>query len=138
MLENKRKLTPKEIERCIKALNWKKKTDQVTIWYVDEKGVAQWREWEDGFHKIISLADVLFSRLWDRLCELAKEMLGEKAHVYIQLDALNYDKPFQVGVDLSLSGRPEDEYTSENDHPCPAMCEVIEKILADKKVTVDA
>ena len=123
-----RRLTKEEVKRCTKLLNWKYETDQVTYWYVDELGKIQWREWEEGHHRQVSLADILFTKLWDSICELAKKKWGKEAHVYVQLDSQSYDKEFQAGAQRFVDCEHEEGHDAESNHPCLVLCEVIEKL----------
>ena len=151
-----RQLTQKEIKRCIKALNWKYKTDHVTYWYIDESGEIQWREWEDGYHRKISLTDILFVKLWNRLIDLA----SQKEKAIFQSIELYYGHPYiiktRTNKELEFPGfcsvkviwseeqgnwwidtfpwgeKPENhrKWKKANNHPCLAFCEAIEELIA--------
>lgn len=120
-----RQLPQKEIKRCTKILNWKYKTDHVTYWYVDESGETQYREWEDGYHRQITITDVLFVRLWDRLCE----KLDTTAAPGTEMRLVRFAGMPQL-VGLNIDG----EIIVANDHhPCLALYEAISKLMENKR-----
>lgn len=135
-----RQLTQKEIKRCTKILNWKYKTDHVTYWYVDESGETQYREWEDGHHRQISLTDILFTKLWDKLIETCHQrgyFQSLRLHYLHPLEALGESKP-SIFCWLSFGGGSHGEVIDfqrheigeeEPTHPCLALYEAIGKLI---------